>query len=67
MFLYKGDCLKNTTVIRGVRYVTVSHYSSDKNVFGKLGDLMMESFCAGKLHEVKNDSLSDSDIAIPNE
>ena len=32
MFLYEGDCLKNVTVIRGVRYVTVSHYSGDKEV-----------------------------------
>ena len=27
MFLYEGDCLKNITEIRGIRYVTVSHYS----------------------------------------
>ena len=36
MFLYEGDCLKNVTVIRGVRYVTVSHYSGDKEVCDKL-------------------------------
>ena len=29
MFLYEGDCLKNITEIRGIRYVTVSHYSGD--------------------------------------
>ena len=37
MFLYEGDCLKNVTVIRGVRYVTVSHYSGNKDVCDKLG------------------------------
>ena len=40
MFLYEGDCLKNVTVIRGVRYVTVSHYSGDKEVCDKLGDML---------------------------
>ncbi len=39
MFLYEGDCLKNMTVIRGVRYVTVSHYSGDKEVAMQLGGI----------------------------
>lgn len=42
MFLYEGDCLKNVTVIRGVRYVTVSHYSGDKEVCDKLGDMLTD-------------------------
>ena len=32
MFLYEGDQLKNVTEIRGVRYVTVGHYSSDVEI-----------------------------------
>ena len=44
MFLYEGDCLKNVTVIRGVRYVTVSHYSGDKEVCDKLGDMLTDAF-----------------------
>ena len=58
MFLYEGDCLKNVTVIRGVRYVTV------KDVCGKLGELLTDAFRACDLHEVTNASSSDVDIAI---
>ena len=36
MFLYEGDCLKNVTVIHGVRYVTVSHYGGDVETFVRL-------------------------------
>lgn len=64
MFLYEGDCLKNVTVIRGVRYVTVSHYSGNKDVCGKLGELLTDAFRACDLHEVTNASSSDVDIAI---
>ena len=56
MFLYEGDCLKNVTVIRGVRYVTVSHYSGDKEVCDKLGDMLTDAFCSCDLHEVTNAS-----------
>ena len=48
MFLYEGDCLKNVTVIRGVRYVTVSHYSGDKEVCDKLGDMV---YILNKIHK----------------
>ena len=51
MFLYEGDCLKNMTVIRGVRYVTVSHYSGDKEVCDKLGDMLTDAFRSCDLHE----------------
>lgn len=64
MFLYKGDCLKNVTVIRGVRYVTVSHYSGNKDVCDKLGDMLTDAFRSYDLHEVTNASSSDVDIAI---
>ena len=64
MFLYEGDCLKNVTVIRGVRYVTVSHYSGNKAVCDKLGELLPDAFCSCHLHEVTNASSSDVDIAI---
>ena len=61
MFLYEGDCLKNVTVIRGVRYVTVSHYSGNKDVCDKLGDLLTDAFRSCDLHEVTNASSSDVD------
>ena len=64
MFLYEGDCLKNVTVIRGVRHVTVSHYSGDKEVCDKLGDMLADAFRSCDLHEVTNSSSSDVDIAI---
>ena len=64
MFLYEGDCLKNVTVIRGVRYVTVSHYSGSKDVCDKLGELLTDAFRSCDLHEVTNASSSDVDIAI---
>ena len=67
MFLYEGDCLKNETVIRGTRYVTVSHYSGDKEVYDKLGDMLADAFHSCDLHEVTNDSSSDVDIAIGDE
>lgn len=64
MFLYEGDCLKNVTVIRGVRYVTVSHYSGDKEVCDKLGDMLADAFRSCDLHEVTNASSSDVDIEL---
>lgn len=37
LFLYEGDSQKHSKMIGNVRYVTVSHYSSDKNIFEKVG------------------------------
>ena len=55
MFLYEGDCLKNVTVIRGVRYVTVSHYSGNKDVCDKLGELLTDAFRSCDLHGSRQD------------
>ena len=44
MFLYEGDCLKNITEIRGIRYVTVSHYSGDTVIQNKMAELIKRDF-----------------------
>ena len=67
MFLYEGECLRKEAVIRGARYVTVSHYSGDKEVYDKLGDMLADAFRSCDLHEVTNASSSDVDIAIGDE
>lgn len=65
MFLYEGDCLKNVTVIRGVRYVTVSHYSGDKDVCDKLGDMLTDDFRSCDLHEVMLRDAKDAPFYHP--
>ncbi len=44
--------------------MTVSHYSGNKDVCDKLGELLTDAFCSCNLHEVTNASSSDVDIAI---
>lgn len=43
MFLFKGDTLKHETEIRGVKYITVSYYNGDRDIFEKIGGLIAES------------------------
>ena len=49
MFLYEGDCLKNITEIRGIRYVTVSHYSGDTVIQNKMAELIKRDFHPSEL------------------
>ena len=37
MFLFENDFRASTKTIRGVRYITVSFYSGDKDIFQKGG------------------------------
>ena len=37
MFLFENDFRASTKTIRGVRYITVSFYSGDKDIFQKVG------------------------------
>lgn len=40
MFLFENDFRASTKTIRGVRYITVSFYGGDKDIFQKVGNLM---------------------------
>ena len=64
MFLFENDFRVNLTVIRGIVYQTYSHYSGDKDIFQKVGELIDESFQAANVDNLTNDSSSDLDIAI---
>ncbi|NLL34260.1 MAG: hypothetical protein GX257_02985 [Clostridiales bacterium] len=64
MFLFKGDFRVNSTIIRGVQYVTFSFYDGDKDLFQKMGDLISESFQTADPDEIPNESLLDNGIAI---
>lgn len=56
MFLYEGDCLKNITEIRGIRYVTVSHYSGDTVIQNKMAELIKRDFHPSELNNLTNES-----------
>ena len=67
MFLFKDDFCTTVKTIRGVRYVTVSLYDGDKDIFQKIGDLITESFRSDEIDKITNESLLDSGIAIEEE
>ena len=60
MFLFENDFQARTTTIRGVRYITFSFYSGDKDIFQKIGQLITDSV---DLDKEAPDSLSNSDVA----
>lgn len=55
LFLYEGDSQKHSKMIGNVRYVTVSHYSSDKNIFEKVGELITRDFHSDEPDKVTNE------------
>ena len=65
MFLFEDDMIANTTTIRGVQYITVSIYGGEKDIFQKVGDLIMDSYPSSKKPDVTTESLSNLDMAIP--
>ena len=60
MFLFENDFQAHTTTIRGVRYITISFYSGDKDIFQKVGQLITDSVL---LDKDEADSLSNPDMA----
>ena len=64
MFLYEGDCLKNVTVIHGVRYVTVSHYGGDVEIRNKMAELIKRDFRSSELDKLTNETSVGLDMAI---
>lgn len=62
MFLFENDFRASTKTIRGVRYITVSFYGGDKDIFQKVGGLITSDFSTSKIAEVTNDSLVDDGI-----
>lgn len=67
MFLFKNDFTATTTTIRGVRYITISFYEGDKDIFQKIGGLITQSFQSDEIDEITNESLLDSGIAFDEE
>ena len=64
MFLFKNDFTATVTTIRGVRYITISFYEGDKDIFQKIGGLITQSFQSDEIDEITNESLVDSGLAI---
>ena len=67
MFLFKGDYWAHPKTINGVRYEVHSFYAGDKNVFDKIGDLIVDSFQSANIDELTNEFSVDSDMAIEEE
>ena len=67
MFLFKNDFTATVTTIRGVRYITISFYEGDKDIFQKIGGLITQSFQSDEIDEITNKSLLDNDIAFDEE
>lgn len=59
MFLYEGDCWKKTTVIRGIQYTTVSHYSGNRDIFEKMGELIL-----GFLLGIRDDEITEESSLV---
>ena len=64
MFLFKNDIIANATTIRGTRYITVSMYGGDRDIFQKIGDLITESYNSVSLRNTSSESLSNVDMDI---
>ena len=62
MFLFEGDQLSHETVIHGVKYVTVSHYSGERDIFEVIGGLIKDSFCSSEIHKLTKGSSVDLDM-----
>ena len=62
MFLFEGDQLSHETVIHGVKYVTVSHYSGERDIFEVIGGLIADSFCSSEIHKLTKGSSVDLDM-----
>ena len=67
MYLFQNHLVATETVIRGMRYLTVSFYDGDKDIFEKIGGLISQSFQSDEIDEITNESLVDSDMAIDEE
>lgn len=67
MFLFKGDYWAHPKTINGVRYEVYSFYAGDKNVFDKIGDMIVDSFQSANIDELTNEFSVDSDMAIEEE
>ena len=64
MLLFEHDFRASTKTIRGVRYITVSFYGGDKDIFQKVGGLIKSDFSTTKIAEITKESLVDDGIAI---
>lgn len=63
MFLFENSIVAHSQTIRGVRYITASHYGGSKDVFQKMRDLITTPSSSYDLPEVTKRSLLGSGIA----
>lgn len=64
MFLFENDLSGTTQTIRGVRYITISVYGGEKDIFQKVGGLIKTDFSTAKIDKITKESLVDDGIAI---
>lgn len=64
MFLFENSMIAHSQTIRGVRYVTVSFYGGEKDVFQKVGELITSPLSSSDLTKVTSGSLVRSGMAL---
>ena len=52
----------HSTTIRGVTYITASHYGQKEAIFERVGHLILHDFMSSKEGEVTNETLLENDI-----
>ncbi len=62
--LNKVDTHCTVQTIRGVRYITNSFYSGDKDIFQKMEEIIAHAYESSDLHEFDDETLVDDDIAL---
>lgn len=63
-YLNKVDTHCTVQTIRGVRYITNSFYSGDKDIFQKMEEMIIHAYESSDLHEYDEETLVDDDIAF---
>lgn len=64
MFLFENSMIAHSQTIRGVRYITVSFYGGEKDVFQKVGELITSPLSSSDLTKVTSGSLVRSGMAL---
>ena len=67
MFLFENSMIAHSQTIRGVRYITVSFYGGEKDVFQKVGELITSPLSSSDLTKVTSGSLVRSGMALEDE
>ena len=64
MFLFENSMIAHSQTIRGVRYITVSFYGGEEDVFQKVGELITSPLSSSDLTKVTSGSLVRSGMAL---